>query len=946
MNYDALPFDRLSIVDKSHHLVPLRLNAPQQYVIERIRIRWHNNEPVWVLVLKGRQWGSSTFWSAVSSFHCAAEANAHAAIVAHQQSTSTELYEKAVRYHNDISAMAGMRFPKPTKRELLYPHPEGYSKLTNLTAGSITGGHGLTFSCLILSEASRYKAMGEPFDALLNTVPDKPGTILAIESTANGMDGPGYTFYDLWMQAVEGRGNFLPIFVSYLMDSDCRRPAEEAADAPRDEDEKRLMKAGATLEQIAFRRWAIFARARGDIAKFNEQYPETAEMAFMRSGDPAFTDEEIKIATEGICKPTFAGMVDRNSEGKPEFKRSRRNREVDLAIWKWPEVGHRYVFGADAARGLLDLEGLETIGDFAAAVFWDMETGEQAARFAARIGPREFADICDLLGRFYNRAMFFPEVTGGDGNWLFREMRDVWRYPNLAPDWGKDDRLQRKAKTVGGFETTFASRNMMYVTFRESLRARECVIHDEVLLSQMRMAVRSGYTRWEVEHGHDDVFCLEPNTEIVAAFGRRRIGEIVGGDSVLSHAGQYRRVTKIYQRPFKGSIITLEVVGNRGKLIRMTPEHPVLCRQVTWNKAGLGNVSRQKRLYPPVWAPAGVLRPRDFVFVPKRKGLKSSPFEDEVLWLMGWYLAEGCVTGQVRKTGKRNLVQFSVHENEFPQLEKLAAILVKYDPPSGKRKHPRIRRNGKQSKGIGLQYRSDYWAKLLIEHCGLFSYGKQLSEELFLSSGLLPLVRGWIEGDGCQTRNKNTNHHSVTAMSVSEALTWQMRQILLDNGIWCTMTAHPPRFYPGSFGKTKRTYYRLYMTPVSFPKFGEGYKIHPVVRQFEKAEVITEDDGYWVPIRSVGMEDYDGDVFNLEVEEDHTYVAGGIAVHNCAAQIGWLARTLNYYPMVGKNFGNMKIGDEPVIHQPSPFFEREDHWAKLNKPSGKDKALKRLRVFH
>lgn len=918
------------------------LNAPQQYVIQRIRLRWHNNEPVWVIILKGRQWGSSTFWSAVSSFHCAAEPNAHAAIVAHQQSTSTELYEKAVRYHNDISAMAGMRFPKPTKRELLYPHPEGYSKLTNLTAGSITGGHGLTFSCLILSEASRYKAMGEPFDALLNTVPDKPGTILAIESTANGMDGPGYTFYDLWMQAVEGRGNFLPIFVSYLMDSDCRRPAEEAVDAPRDDDEKRLMKAGATLEQIAFRRWAIFARARGDIAKFNEQYPETAEMAFMRSGDPAFTDEEIKIATEGICKPIFAGTVDRDSDGKPEFKRSRRNRETDLAIWKWPEVGHRYVFGADAARGLLDLEGLETIGDFAAAVFWDMETGEQAARFAARIGPREFANICDLLGRFYNRAMFFPEVTGGDGNWLFREMRDVWRYPNLAPDWGKDDRLQRKAKTVGGFETTFASRQMMYVTFRESIRARECVIHDEVLLSQMRMAVRKNYIRWEVEHNHDDIFCFHPAAPVTGLSEARPIADIAVGDAVLTHSGHYRPVSKVYRRHFAGSLITLRVMGHKTPFLRLTPEHPIYCRQVAWNRAGLGNGTRQKRLYPPVWAPSALLRPNDYMFVPKRKELKPAPFDNDVLWLMGWYLAEGCATGHVRAGWKRDLVQISVHEKELPQLEELAAILVKYDPPSGKRCAPRFKRNGRQNHGLNLIYRSQYWSEFLMKHCGLFSYGKRLSKEVFQSSGLLPMVRGWIEGDGCQTRNKNTGHNSISAISVSEVLTWQMRQILLDNGIWCTMTSHEP--HPGEKGKRRR--YILNMTPVSFPKFGEGYKIHPVVRQFEKAEVITEDDGYWVPIRSVGMEDYEGDVFNLEVEEDHTYVAGGIAVHNCAAQIGWLARTLNYYPMVGKNFGNLKIGDEPVIHQPSPFFEREDHWAKLNKPSGKDRALKRLRVFH
>lgn len=505
MNYDALPFDRLTIVDKNHRTVPLGLNNPQGIVLDHVQILNAKGKPIWVIILKSRQWGSSTEWTAILSFHCAAEPNAHAGIVAHQRKTSRELYDKAVRYHNDLGRLAGVRLPKPSLGELVYPHAEGVSRLTNMTAGSITGGHGLTFSALMLSECSRYKAQGEPFDALLNTVPDKPGSILVLESTANGMDGVGYTFYDLWMQAVEGRSAFLPIFIGYLVDPDCSRPAEEAEDAPIDDEEKRLLKAGVPLEKIAFRRWAIFNRCRGSISKFNEQYPETAEMAFQRSGDPAFTDEEIKITQATIRKPLLAGTVDRNSDGRPEFHRSHRGADADVLVWAWPESRHRYYMGADCARGLLDLEGLEAIGDFSALIIWNGETGEQVVRFASRIGPREFADICDLLGRFYNNASFFPEVSGGDGNWLYREMRDK-NYPNLAPDWRKDDKLVRKPTHVGGFETTFASRQMAMVTFRESIRARECIVRDEVLLSQMRMAVRASFESWEVRHGHDDIF--------------------------------------------------------------------------------------------------------------------------------------------------------------------------------------------------------------------------------------------------------------------------------------------------------------------------------------------------------------------------------------------------------------------------------------------------------
>ena len=40
-------------------------------------------------------------------------------------------------------------------------------------------------------------------------------------------------------------------------------------------------------------------------------------------------------------------------------------------------------------------------------------------------------------------------------------------------------------------------------------------------------------------------------------------------------------------------------------------------------------------------------------------------------------------------------------------------------------------------------------------------------------------------------------------------------------------------------------------------------------------------DHYLVALRSVGLEHYDGDVYNMEVEEEHSYLAGFFAVSNC-----------------------------------------------------------------
>jgi pyruvate formate lyase activating enzyme len=48
-----------------------------------------------------------------------------------------------------------------------------------------------------------------------------------------------------------------------------------------------------------------------------------------------------------------------------------------------------------------------------------------------------------------------------------------------------------------------------------------------------------------------------------------------------------------------------------------------------------------------------------------------------------------------------------------------------------------------------------------------------------------------------------------------------------------------------------------------------------------RRKVITTDDYYLIPLRSIETTEFDGDVFNMEVEGEHTYLAGFFAVSNC-----------------------------------------------------------------
>ena len=85
--------------------------------------------------------------------------------------------------------------------------------------------------------------------------------------------------------------------------------------------------------------------------------------------------------------------------------------------------------------------------------------------------------------------------------------------------------------------------------------------------------------------------CLAPGTMVQTITGLKPIEEIQVGDLVLTHTGNWRKVTKTYKRWYEGPIVK---VKHQGVTIRITPDHPVLgCHRsngamepITWVRMG------------------------------------------------------------------------------------------------------------------------------------------------------------------------------------------------------------------------------------------------------------------------------------------------------------------------------------------------------------------------
>lgn len=253
--------------------VPFLFTPSQQRIQREVKLHRRPDMPLQVILYKSRRTGGSTWAVALLVAHCLSKPGAKAAIVAQLDATAKELYdERAIPFAEALTAR-GLNI-KITKTEIRFYFPNGrYSRLYKRTAKTVIGGRGLTASAVLLSEAAYYPGE-ESFVSILNALSKDPDNIIIIETTPNGIEGPGEVFYNYWNAAVEGVNGFIPVFMPPYEDPGFSLPASMAEDAPRDEYERWLMKQfHVSREFIAWYRWTMEMKCAGSHDKMKQENP-------------------------------------------------------------------------------------------------------------------------------------------------------------------------------------------------------------------------------------------------------------------------------------------------------------------------------------------------------------------------------------------------------------------------------------------------------------------------------------------------------------------------------------------------------------------------------------------------------------------------------------------------------------------------------------------------
>lgn len=428
--------------------------------------------------------------------------------------------------------------------------------------------------------------------------------------------------------------------------------------------------------------------------------------------------------------------------------------------------------------------------------------------------------------------------------------------------------------------------------------------------------------------------CFVPGTLITMADGTvKPIEEIQTGDEVLSHLGRVRKVRAVMDRYVDEEIYEIHPRGTTER-VYATGEHPffvfrenacVNCgvpvrSKATYNTRCISSLiggfyCSKECWYEKKVRKAQFLLEKTGEFVEAKdltnRDFTSTPLVNETVpvdltlgqaRLLGLFVAEGFYELDSRNENARVGAMWAFHSNEATTLAKTVCDLMhtEFGVECVIRYH-------KRDLGISVTTRTNRDVAAFFSHwvLGEGSTTKTLHPDLLRADKSLQMevVRGWLEGDGClqdTATAKVPGDIRITGDTASRSLANQMQMILRRIGVSSrlTRTESPARLRLVVDGETRVVNDPSKPKNVSWAVGCGGAWIDELVQGtvYEDEYLLAVDlrggvqqapalrflNGYELQIiQSIRQVDYSGPVYNFDVEEDHSYIANGVAVHNC-----------------------------------------------------------------
>ena len=487
--------EQLPIIDKDGEIIRLRPKYAQRKWLDAADRQLNTTGRVRTITLKARQVGFSTVTAAYGFTMCMVKPNSRGLTMAHENDASEHLLSMSTLFYEESFYKRLYSVKHKASNHLSWV--ENRSSLRVATAGNKRAGRGNTLRVLHASEFGLWEAPTITWGGLRQAVPQRPFTMIAIESTAFGV---GNLFHEMWLRAEAGDSEFEPIFVPWWEDAGYRASVIGIPQAlgKLTDHERALKRAhGVDDDQLAWYRYCLRDLCGNDESLRSQEYPSDPHEAFQATGNNVFAEEKLREHYQPLAKYA-QGRLERDGD-RVTFIPDRRG---PLKIFRRPAKSDHgvYQIGADPAR-------VAGRGDYACAQVINRRTLEQVAVFRQRIDAEDFTQEVFKLGLFFNQATIAPEVEG-PGALVVGGLRAL-RYPNV---WRtkKFTTMQGKALSFGWHTTDDTKRAALertrsYIN-NPVVHGIGLVIHDPVTFDELRNYVQLPTGKFGNANGspHDD----------------------------------------------------------------------------------------------------------------------------------------------------------------------------------------------------------------------------------------------------------------------------------------------------------------------------------------------------------------------------------------------------------------------------------------------------------
>lgn len=521
----------------------LVLNRAQRYYLTFLERLRKAGQPIFIVLLKARQWGGSTltqfYMMWIQKLHKKHWNSVIVGDIEKQSKVVLSMYEKACEDYDTFIDEGVPTELKPFGRTNDIRVLEG--RECTISVGSMQKPDKIRSEDISMAHFTEYglwkttdsKSPDDVKQSIDGTILDDEFSLWVIESTAKGV---GNSFHETYTGAEKGENKYTAVFVPWLMidiysRSITKDPSKRAIKSDPDayahfistmsEYEWFLWNEGATLEAINWYR----IKSRGvDEWRMKSEYPTTAIEAFQSTGRAMFKDEYLTELYKMCRKPAKVGEIVSSSNGfdKKEFLQNLRFEPEDrghLKMWSdvdtSVEMQERYLVTVDLGKG--DSNDADNTVVCVFDRYWQQEGEDGYPEVVAEWAGKE--SETDLLAwkiaqiaSYYNNALLVIESNTIDSSKedRFRAILDEIKdyYPNLYKRAVKN---QNDVGNTGsfryGWSTNHRSKEEIIANLQWALRDGMYIERNTEAVDEMKIFERhedGSLGNVKGKHNHDD----------------------------------------------------------------------------------------------------------------------------------------------------------------------------------------------------------------------------------------------------------------------------------------------------------------------------------------------------------------------------------------------------------------------------------------------------------